>query len=286
MKNIEKVKDLYEKGCGVVEIGKMLNMYPSNVAMYLNKIYGKDRVRDRHIVINRKYKLNDKYFKKIDSEDKSYFLGLLYANGCISSTSNAVQISLQEEDKYILEQFSVFIESTKPLRLLKGGKIKGFKEAEKEYYRRNQYIMVINSPRIKSQLLNLGITPNKSLTINFPHCIDEHLISHFIRGYFDGDGGIYGYSKNKWEVSIAGNKNFTEGLLNYLLSKGIKCRKTKHHKNNVYYVRITGRLNCIDLYNLMYSDSNIFLIRKYSKFQECINSTKNVRNGNSWKKED
>ena len=286
MTNLEKVKELYDQDYGVTEIGKMLNMKTSNVGMYLNKIYGKDRPkRERYRYVNKKYTLNDRYFEQIDTEEKAYFLGLLYADGCISSDSNAIQIALQEEDDYILEIFKKCINSNKPLGFIKSREVLGFKGLHKKYYRKNQKIFVINSPRIKKQLLNLGLMSNKSLIITFPNYLSDTMLQHFIRGYFDGDGSISVSSKNKWSISIASNKEFSEALFVYLHTNDIKSTITKHYKNNVYYNRITGRLNCIDFYTFIYETSNVHLIRKFDKFQQCINSTQVQRYGNTWRKE-
>jgi hypothetical protein len=41
-----------------------------------------------------------------------------------------------------------------------------------------------------SDLTRLGAVKNKSLILEFPQFITPKLLSHFIRGYFDGDGCI------------------------------------------------------------------------------------------------
>ena len=55
----------------------------------------------------------------------------------------------------------------------------------------NKYIFGahITSDKMFSDLCKHGCVPNKSLILTFP-VITEELIPHFIRGYFDGDGGI------------------------------------------------------------------------------------------------
>lgn len=287
MKNVENVKLLWEQGLGVTQIAKQLNMFPSNVSFYLDKAYGKDRPKkERFITTTRKYSLDETYFEKVDGEEKAYFLGLLYADGCIATRNHAVQISLQEEDGYILERFSECIKTNRPIKLKKGGVVKGFKDSSKTYIRKNQKLMAISSKRIKEQLLKLGLTSRKSFTIRLPTNVPDELFHHFIRGIFDGDGGIYSFKNNKWEFSICGNSMICEDIKDYFLRNGVKCKTKKHTLLvNSYYVKSTGRLNCIDLYNLIYRDSTIHLVRKYNKFQECILSTNNVRNGNTWKKE-
>lgn len=38
--------------------------------------------------INRKYQLNDAYFQTIDTEEKAYWLGFIWADGSIEQTSS------------------------------------------------------------------------------------------------------------------------------------------------------------------------------------------------------
>ena len=59
---------------------------------------------------NQKYKRNSHYFDQIDSENKAYYLGLLFADGNNFSKHNAITLSLQEEDGYIVEKFKDEIE--------------------------------------------------------------------------------------------------------------------------------------------------------------------------------
>ena len=66
-----------------------------------------------------KYTFNKDYFERIDSKDKAYFLGFLYADGCnsISTTQHhcTIILNLQEKDKDILDIFNKYINSNKPL---------------------------------------------------------------------------------------------------------------------------------------------------------------------------
>lgn len=286
MKNEEKVKNLHEKNYSTGEIANELKMKNSNVSMYLNKIYGKNRTKNlNHKVLNKKYKVNEDYFNSIDTKDKAYFLGLLYADGCISSNSNVIQIALQKEDENILEVFSKKIETIKPLRLIKSDIIKGF-DSKKQYKRKEQILMYIHSLKMKKDLIKLGCTPKKSLTLKFPtkEQVSKQFIPDFLRGYFDGDGNIYEGTKNRWSISIAGNIAFCNSLQLIFNENNINSSITKHITNNIYYLRIFGRLNCIDFYNFIYKDSTIYLERKYKKFKKCLNSTNIIRDGNSWKK--
>lgn len=240
----------------------------------------------RFFFVKKKYTLNENYFSNIDTEDKAYFLGLLYADGCVSRTyNNNIQIALQAKDGYILEKFKECINSDKPLYNLPVTEVKGFKNMNKQYFRKAQILFAFASLRIKNDLKKLGLESNKSLTIEFKEILSTNLMHHFIRGIFDGDGCISTSDKNKWVVSIAGNENFCTSLSNYLKSYNLKCFVKKHLTLNVFYIYIYGRLNCIDFYNYIYDSSTIYLKRKFDKFQECIKSTNNIRHEATWKKE-
>jgi len=77
-----------------------------------------------------------------------------------------------------------------------------------------------------SDLINLGLHPRKSLTINLPD-VPKRYMSHFIRGYFDGDGCINLYrNKNRkgtrlTTIFVSGSKNFLISLNNFLKENGI-----------------------------------------------------------------
>ena len=55
------------------------------------------------------YKYNENFFEKIDSPRKAYWLGFLYADGCIASGKRSdIELSLQLSDKEHLQKFKIF----------------------------------------------------------------------------------------------------------------------------------------------------------------------------------
>jgi hypothetical protein len=140
--------------------------------------------------------LNHNYFDQIDTEDKAYFLGLLFADGnnYVKSKNRkyyTISIVLQERDKKILEKMRDTIAP--------GYNLYFYKPKNKNC--QNTYKLSIRNKHLSDQLSSLGCVPAKSLILKFPnHNIfkNKNLIKHFIRGYFDGDGclGIYNLKKN------------------------------------------------------------------------------------------
>lgn len=86
-----------------------------------------------------------------------------------------------------------------------------------------------------TDLLKLGLSPRKSLITEFPQDVPADCLSHFTRGYFDGDGcvhimrgqGRYGQEICRGLVVIftSGSKVFLEGLRNRFEDIGFKNGK-------------------------------------------------------------
>lgn len=80
----------------------------------------------------------------------------------------------------------------------------------KEHPYTEKVVLSICHKRLHDDLIRLQCTSNKSLTLTFPKFISSDLISHFIRGYFDGDGTIYQDKKGYYRFGIIGTKEFCE----------------------------------------------------------------------------
>jgi len=221
----------------------------------------------------RKAVFNENYFETINTKDKAYFLGLLYADGNIYKTlptlkhkkvRKRLQIFLNAEDKYILELFSNYLD------------YKG-----KLYKDRKGYRFLIHNDKIVSDLENLGICERKSLILKFPteEQVPSHLIHHFIRGYFDGDGciSIDNRCKNlRATVNFTGTSQFLLKISEFFIAKNIKASK--------FYIRYknmptsAGTINFYlsknkntEIYKYIYEDkSDLFMSRKHDKFLNFI----------------
>eukprot|EP01083_Nonionella_stella_P269665 912656_1 len=71
----------------------------------------------------------------------------------------------------------------------------------------------INDHSMARDLIALGCTPRKSLTLKWPANMPDKFASHFVRGYFDGDGCIhYRKVRKSCSVSFVGSHEFVESL--------------------------------------------------------------------------
>ena len=159
----------------------------------------------------RKYTLNINYFDNINSEEKAYFLGFLYADGHNQKTKGTVRLILSKKDDNILKKFAYLVETNNPIKY-NVITIKG-----KKYDSAGLYM---NSVHMCKKLESYGMTQKKSLTVEFPY-INNKYLHHFIRGYFDGDGSITINKKGQPKISICGSKPFLIVLRNIFRKK---CR--------------------------------------------------------------
>ena len=49
---------------------------------------------------------NSDYFENIDSEDKAYWLGFLFADGSVAKDRDRISVALAEKDKFHIEKFA------------------------------------------------------------------------------------------------------------------------------------------------------------------------------------
>ena len=214
-------------------------------------------------------KFDEHIFDEIDNEEKAYWLGFIFADGYISSTSNNFELSLSIKDINHLEKFSKFMKYT--------GQIK------QDSYRcrfslRNKHLWNI--------LNNYGCIPRKSLTLKFPNrdiFKSKDLIKHFLRGYFDGDGCIT-YQKDTYTVSavcsVIGTPEFLsefEQLLNF--EKEITKCKDKRSINNTISLSFK-RSESLVLMIYLYENSSIYLERKFKLYSFFKNGCRSLEEFN------
>lgn len=248
-----KIIDLYGNGMSINNISK-------NIGVSTNVIW--NALRNNNIDTNRVrtiYSVNENAFDTIDSEEKAYWLGFLYADGYVNTDSGVLSLALQVKDIKHLERFRSFMKTNIPI-------IRKYITTDDKIFESCR--IDICRKRIATSVCKLGCTPTKSLTLRFPTTdqVPKHLIHHFMRGYFDGDGSIY-HSKQrngKYQMgfSIIGTLEFINEFDNIL-----NCSKTKRGVcGKAYELRHSGNIKVMKIFNYLYNDATIYLERKYTKF--------------------
>ena len=218
------------------------------------------------------YSFNDKYFEKIDSSDKAYWLGFMFADGSVNPRYNEnrsrkginIELSLKNEDAYHVENFVRAINGNMPLKY----RMVKFNGKTYEAVR-----LSFGSVRMGENLINNGCIPKKSLTLQKPINLPNHLTSHFLRGYFDGDGCVTFYEDKKsknFGMSILGTEEFLIWYQEKLADNNIQSNLRLPNGRKVYELKITNIENLRKFYDFIYKDKCYFLARKYEKFIKAL----------------
>lgn len=214
----------------------------------------------------RKYAVNETYFDEIDTPNKAYILGFLYADGSNNPDKCTISMSLQEEDRDILEKIRSEISSEKPLEFLDYTN-----KHDGGYTYKNQYRLLIFNKHMCETLESIGMMKNKSLKLQFPD-IKPELYSHFIRGYFDGDGCIHQRvvsNKRRVVVSITSTEEFCKRLVE--ISKKYLGISANYHEagchNGITNDFVISRQDSVRKFlDWIYQDGDLFLKRKHDRY--------------------
>jgi intein-encoded DNA endonuclease-like protein len=212
---------------------------------------------------NRRYEVNHNYFDIIDTEEKVYWLGFLYADGYIRErkSGNSLEMKLSIKDKHHLELFRKSVGSN---HIIVDGynKVK-YKEGISSSHMSS---LAIYSSQLVESIKSQGFHSRKTFTIENPK-INDDLIHHFIRGYFDGDGSFSFVEKKRNTSSFAcASKNFREFIINELSKNKIK---TSYYGGISLYIQ--NKVENKKFYNYIYNNATIYLERKkeiYERFRE------------------
>lgn len=235
------------------------NIKTSSIKVLTNK--KKEKINN--IRVKFKYKVDNNFFKKIDSSDKAYWLGYICADGNISK--NTFNFSIASKDREIIEKFKSAINSNHKIY---------FREYyDKRYLKTYKiYNLIITRKEIVLDLINLGITSNKTNELEMPK-IEEKYYSYFFAGLFDGDGCVFSQKKkNKiyYGVDLISTKEILEFLQQYLICKynfsKTSIKKIKSKKENLYHINFYK--NAKDFMNWIYQDEQFsYLQRKMDKYR-------------------
>lgn len=215
------------------------------------------------------------FFNVIDTEEKAYWLGFMFADGYISyseknmkkgqvATAYCTGIKLQWSDRDHLKKFNKSI----------NGNYKVFKEISRPDGFRKKTTEAAKILVYSQQMyndLNKYFDRDKTYTAKFPD-IPDNLMRHFIRGYFDGDGCLSLLDEKIYVKFLGASEEFHEGLKKVLEKNNfmfISSSQINSYGTTMYYISINRNEEKIKFLNWIYQDCNIYLDRKYEKYLNC-----------------
>jgi len=197
-------------------------------------------------------------FQSIDNEAKAYWLGFIYADGNVSSRDNSLTVGVSFEDgEHLSKLANLFNKEVKYYTHFSKICNKDLKRAQFQ----------ICNKTLKSNMIRNGVFPRKTYIDSdyIFECIPSHLVNHFIRGYFDGDGSVTGKGKDV-SFSFCGVEKFLTRIKNEVCSRVGLSDVAILHKKGICTLTWRGRIQLIAMKEWMYKDANIWLDRKYDRF--------------------
>jgi len=212
---------------------------------------------------------NENFFKKW-SPEMAYVLGFFAADGNMSPHSNGGRyIEFTSCDRELIYKTRNLLNSNHKI----SSRVRSINH-------KNAYRIQIGSVALYRDLVSLGLTPNKSLTIKFPK-IPANYLSDFVRGYFDGDGCVYlrkNWAKDRGKLRWVFQTRFTSGSGDFLESLHEALQKNKICKGGYLYNKkgscelVFSHNDGLALSRFMYDNvsAEMYLERKYNTFQKAF----------------
>lgn len=191
-------------------------------------------------------KVHSNPFTDMEDERTQYYLGLIAADGWVYKG-----IWLGMKDLDVMEDYRDWVNPNvtmfSPDKSHATYRV-GFQHKETEDY-----------------VINLGITPKKSLTLEMKMPITRH----FFRGVFDGDG--YAPTPGQSAKVTSGSYRFLEQLRDFLSENNIESRIAVQQVvvNTTYALYITGK-QFIKFYKLLYCDAHVYMKRKEERLRLVV----------------
>lgn len=215
-----------------------------------------------------KWHYNERIFQFIDSPDKAYWLGFMYADGYLCSGNYSFGITLKESDVKHLCKFLDFLQ----LQEDKDGLLK--------YNENKSYTVILTRKSTYEDLQKIGFTTNKSYdtTLTVWSNIPDLYKKEFILGLWDGDG-CFSITPSGTQLSnlISNNQFLILEIAKYIDEHYQKNFSTIHLPTpGDPYPRIRFTKNKAKLFGdwLYNNKSNYKLDRKYEQYQQMQTKSK------------
>lgn len=242
------------------EIGEIFGISQSQVSLILRK-HGIKLPKSR--LNMSKLSLDIDYFKTIDNSEKAYWLGFICADGCVYK--NGGKLTMMVKDREICEKFKKAIKSDHKI----SDRDVFDKRTNKTY---TESSIQITNALFVANLINLGVTSEKSTNLSFPD-IKEEYYPFFIAGLFDGDGSVSFKNSGKIACSLISTKEILTHIQQYLQNRlqisPKSLIKVSENCDNVFKIYWQSDDDCLKFLNFIYQgNKQLYLKRKYERYEQ------------------
>ena len=197
-----------------------------------------------------KFSFDVSFFDEINTPEKAYWLGFIYADGFHNKYHFQMKLSIKDRDHLMSLRSAL-------------------KSNHVVHNNLDTTFLRICSKQLCDTLDKLGCITKKSLVIRYPN-IDPLLNKHFIRGVFDGDGCFYQGNDPTFSI-VSGSYKFLFRIRQILrLETDIKAPiYEREFVNKLYTIQIRKQQDLQKLFVWLY-DGSICLPRKHQKFRNYL----------------
>lgn len=183
------------------------------------------------------------FFDTIDTEEKAYWLGFVWADGNVRADFRVLRINLSDIDVGHLKKFAALFN----VKVRFSAKHKNSVTA----------YAAVNCKSLCMALVGKGVVPNKTefdsaAPLDF---VPHQLSHHFVRGFFDGDGCGSGVA-----VGFVGRHTFLSALRE-LVAPAVG-RGSLYEDGSVWRLKWNGARLKERWFNYLYHDATVYLERK------------------------
>lgn len=243
----------YREGMTQKQIADEYRTFNTSIRRVLlrNGIVPKGNDKQQRLCKHNPFKRNDEY--------SDYFFGLLMTDGNIAKDRYRINLSLNERDGYIIEEF---IKWASPKTKI----IKIHQKLNNSY----MWSANITNKEACEWLIRKGNFHNKSYEAKLYTSLNYNIL----RGIIDGDGGIVSTNGNTTlRIFICGKSySFIYQIKHFLTKEGYTPKIT--YNRGLWYVNLYRIKEVIRVGEQLYKNAHIFCKRKYERWLTFYESRK------------
>lgn len=199
------------------------------------------------------------FFKQIDTEEKAYWLGFIFADGSIEKQgkyeSYRLSFTQKGSDVDHLYKLRRALESEHKITVKTDSSTRYKEPITQARYR-------VNSNELVNDLMELGLVQRKTGKERLPE-VSSTLKKHLIRGYIDGNGWIRKKGGIGYVATTTQVRDYITSYLSNVLNVYVAIKdESRMYNVSVYNCNINRKNDYIKVMEHLYQDATIYLTRK------------------------